>query len=333
MRGRRLLQFIGERLSMLAVVKTVETRPFSVPIPRTRRMKRAIQRPNWFGSLLGMGVGLLFDSTLLFLGGEGTIWVTALSLGLLLIVPVVLGARFGSAAAEKGIVPSLAPRWIALAAIVIWPVCALLPLGVGVLHLPSGLSEIPVYPNSRLIERNVTIFATDGLPPSVEIEFETTDGAGKVLGFYDRELPHRGWILIADEDRSRIQFAKEDRIGFVRGCEVGPGANRFEITYFIVHKALTREKGQAFRLFGVTSVSQSMAEKSQTTQIKEKWRGSSISRILCSALRRGLRRPTSHCGDHSSRPQIALGLEQSTRGSLRSRVSATLGPGRPSPPI
>ena len=106
-------------------------------------MKRVVQRPNCFGSLLGMGVGLLFDSTLLFLGGEGTIWVTALSLGLLLIVPVVLGARLGGAAAEKGIVPSLAPHWIALAAIVIWPMCALVPLGVGVLHLRSGLSKIP----------------------------------------------------------------------------------------------------------------------------------------------------------------------------------------------
>jgi hypothetical protein len=199
---------------------------------------KAVRRSNRLGRILGIGLGLLLYSALLFWGGEGTVWATALSLGLLLIVPVVLGSRLGSAAADRGMFPTLNAHRIAVAALIIWPACALLPLGIGVLRLQSGLSEIPVYPNSRLVERNVTIFATDGLPPSVELEFETTDGAGKVLGFYDRELAHRGWILIGDEDRSRIQFAKEDRIGLVRGCEVGPGANRFEITYFIVHKSL-----------------------------------------------------------------------------------------------
>src|ERR1700722_15135896 len=102
-------------------------------MPRPRdNMTEAVQRPNRFGTILGTGLGLLFYSASLFWGGEGTVWVTALSFGLLLIIPVVLGAKLGSAAAKKGIVPSLSSRGIAVAAIIILPLCALLPLGIGV---------------------------------------------------------------------------------------------------------------------------------------------------------------------------------------------------------
>jgi hypothetical protein len=173
----------------------------------------------------------LFDSILLIRGREGTIWVTELSFGLVLIAPVILGAKLGSAAAKKARIPGLGQRASTLAALIVWPTCVLLPFGIATLRFQYRLAEIPVYANSRGLERHMAIFRRDGLPPLVELDFETTDDEMKVLRFYKTELGRRGWSMVEDEGDSSIHFEKSAAAVLLREAESTVGTTRLEIIY------------------------------------------------------------------------------------------------------
>ena len=167
-----------------------------------------LRGPGALGAVLGAGAGLLLDSILIAVGGVRTIWVIGLTFGLFLIIPVAVGAKVGNAVAKTGLIGGVSHRANVLAALIVWPTCALLPIGFAFVQLRSHLSEIPVYPNASGLQTRIGLFGTDGGPPFVEISFQTLRNETTVLRFYETELTRRGWSEAGETGGSPIRFQK-----------------------------------------------------------------------------------------------------------------------------
>lgn len=167
------------------------------------------------GVVLGSGVGLLLDSVLVVLGGLGTVWLTVLTFGLLMIGPLVLGGHLGSVLDKRLLLRPIRSWVFVLVALVIWPVCVYVPVGLRTLQLRSLLLEIPVYPNFSRLEKAVSLFGTDGGPPYAVLSFETPDAEAKIIRFYRTELTRRGWAELRGFEGSLRWFEQSGRLTWI----------------------------------------------------------------------------------------------------------------------
>lgn len=173
-------------------------------------------KDEFFGMVLGVGAGLLVDSALILWGGVSTLWLAILTLGILLIAPLVLCARAGIAAARRGWVRATGRARSILIAAVLWPACLVLPILLDGLAMRAKYSEIPIYPRSTEMRRRVSIFGTDGGPPFVELSFRTQADEKNVQSFYRGEFVRRGWKELEDGDVSLVRFGRRGATVIVR---------------------------------------------------------------------------------------------------------------------
>ena len=181
-------------------------------IPPLALLRISLNEYLTLGVVLGIGVGLLLDSVLVVLGGIGTVWLTLLTFGLLMIGPIVLGGHLGSVLEKRGLLRHVRSWVIVLVAFVIWPVCVYAPVGLRTFQLRSLLLEIPVYPNFSRLEKTVSLFGTDGGPPYAMVSLRTRDDETKILQFYRTELTRRGWKELQGIEGSLSWFEQLGRM-------------------------------------------------------------------------------------------------------------------------
>jgi hypothetical protein len=67
------------------------------------------------------------------------------------------------------------------------------------------------------MEKHMSIFGTDGLPPFVEMSFRTQANEQSVLEFYRREFVRRGWKELENGDALLARFTRRGATVIVRG--------------------------------------------------------------------------------------------------------------------
>lgn len=149
-----------------------------------KRVKQII-----FGIVLGVAVGLLFDSLLLL---ATSAWLAVAILPVLL--PVIIAASVFGILGMKGLLPAL-PWWCVLLVMLIgWPIAYQGPIWVVETHFRLiEYREIPMYYNTEKISTQIVAIRGDG-GRWMSSKFKAKGTNYKeVAVFYKEELAKKGW--------------------------------------------------------------------------------------------------------------------------------------------
>ncbi|MBX9790066.1 MAG: hypothetical protein K2Y37_14210 [Pirellulales bacterium] len=145
------------------------------------------------GAAVGVGVGMSLVAV-------GVLLTTAWSVALLfpLLVPVLTAAAgfMIGRRLDRGRKP-VKRFWPSLVAVVAaWPLSVLVPIWVREAQIRISIARtIPMHPACTLVRRDITTCAFDNAPGYI-LEFDCSQSSEKIVNFYRRELPKRGWASL-----------------------------------------------------------------------------------------------------------------------------------------
>jgi hypothetical protein len=146
-----------------------------------------------FGSALGVGIGLLFDS-LILLGTSA--WLTVFIIPVL--APVILAAIIFGNLGRKGKLPIASWFFTCLIIIIIWPLCLFGPIWIREGGLRARFNqEVPIYAGSKIQSSSIEAFRSDTYP-HVTVNFKAEVNYLDAIDFFRSELSDKGWKITLD---------------------------------------------------------------------------------------------------------------------------------------
>lgn len=147
----------------------------------------------WFGLALGIGAGLLPLSLMYVLSRAMLVQITFISLGVVPLGSLGLGAWVGRCLATGGHFRGIGWRGTALVVLLGWPASTCLPPGIRVMHARRLAESLPIYPSAQVANRGFEPFDSENGPAFVSVEFRTTAASYDVVSFYRSEMAKRHW--------------------------------------------------------------------------------------------------------------------------------------------
>ncbi len=146
------------------------------------------------GVILGVGLGLLFVSTVALMLRVILIYFIVYSFGMIVVLPIAAGIYLGIMVAKRWSPPELSWPVLLLIAAVLWPVLLALPFEVRSFQLRlSTPGIIPVYPESQRIDVIANLGDNEESSDSVTLTFMAKAESADVVDFYKDQLARQGW--------------------------------------------------------------------------------------------------------------------------------------------
>lgn len=176
-------------------------------------------RPPLGGLLWGVAAGLFVDGVLLV---ATSAWLAAAVVPV--VIPVAVGGFAGAWIAGRrkdGADTGMRRRWLwaCFVVLVVWPACALGPVGLRWLQLYKEALSTPLPAGWERVEVEVVVLAFDD-PPGYRVELQGPQAPSRAVGFCEREFTQGGWTALPVHQRDEYtyhQFRKSRRLATIFG--------------------------------------------------------------------------------------------------------------------
>ena len=156
----------------------------------------AASRPKAFAVVLGIALGVLFDSSTMVVMGDFVILGVIFTLGLLWIGPPVVGALIGKWAAKRVKFPALTRGQLIAFAVGTIGAAAWIPFGLLWARLYYLSGTLPLPPQVTELTRDYKFLADDNSGPGVTLTFRPSQTKEGVDSFYSRRLRELGYTQV-----------------------------------------------------------------------------------------------------------------------------------------